>query len=85
MPSVPQLASSLSLMGWNATRSRDTLAGAPGVRSSVVYLTLGLSAFHMRSVLSAAPVAMNVPDALQETVRTKCDDETGAPGRTLSM
>lgn len=85
MPSVPQLASSFSFTGWKATRSRLTDAGTLGVRSSVEFLTLFFSGFQMRSVLSAAPVATNVPDAFHEMLRMKCDDETGAPGRRLSV
>ena len=69
MPSVPQLASSFSLMGWKATRSRLVEMVAPCMRSSVEFLTLVFSGFHIRSVLSAAPVAMKVPDAFQDSVR----------------
>lgn len=69
MPSVLQLASSFSLIGWNATRSSDVAAVAPGVRSSVEFLTFVFSGFHIRNVRSAAPVAMNVPDAFQLIVR----------------
>lgn len=69
MPSVLQLASSFSLIGWNATRSSDVTAVAPGARSSVEFLTFVFSGFQIRSVRSAAPVAMNVPDAFQLIVR----------------
>lgn len=79
MPSVLQLASSFSLMGWNATRSSEVAAVAPGARNSVEFLTLVFSGFQMRSVLSRAPVAIKVPDAFHESVRTKCIDDT--PGR----
>lgn len=85
IPSVLQLASSFSFIGWNATRSRDTVAGTPGVRNSVEFLTFVFSGFHILSVLSAAPVATNVPDAFHDIVRIKCEEETGAPGRILSM
>lgn len=69
MPSVLQLASSFSLIGWNATRSSEVAAVAPGVRSSVEFFTFVLSGFHIRNVRSAAPVAMNVPEAFQLIVR----------------
>lgn len=69
IPSVLQLASSFSLIGWKATRSSDVAAVAPGVRSSVEFFTFVFSGFHIRNVLSAAPVAMNVPDAFQLIVR----------------
>lgn len=69
MPSVLQLASSFSLTGWNATRSSCVDGGTPGVRSSVEFLTFVFSGFQMRSVRSAAPVAMKVPDAFQLSVR----------------
>jgi hypothetical protein len=85
MPSELQLASSFSLIGWNATRSRDVNVVAPGVRSSVEFFTLTFSGFHIRSVLSAEPVAMNVPDAFHDIVRMKCEDDTEALGRGLSM
>jgi hypothetical protein len=39
----------------------------------------------MRSVLSAAPVAIKVPEAFHDMVRMKCADDTDAPGRGLSM
>ncbi len=84
MPSVPQLASSFSLIGWKATRSSDTVAGAPGVLSSVEFLTFVFSGFHMRNVRSAAPVATKVPDAFQEMVRMKWEELPGALGRTVS-
>lgn len=83
MPSVPQLASSFSLIGWKETRSSEVSAVAPGVRSSVEFFTFVFSGFHIRSVRSAAPVAINVPEAFQDIVRIKCEDET-APGRRLS-
>jgi hypothetical protein len=82
---VPQLASSFSLMGWKATRSSWASVGAPGVRSSVEFFTFVFSGFQIRSVLSAAPVAMKVPDAFHDMVRIKCADDTDAPGRGLSM
>ena len=69
VPSVLQLASSFSLIGWKATRSSCVEPGTPGVRSSVEFLTLVLSGFHIRRVRSAAPVAMNVPEAFQLSVR----------------
>lgn len=69
VPSVLQLASSFSLIGWKATRSSCVLPGTPGVRSSVEFLTFVFSGFHIRNVRSAAPVAMNVPEAFQLNVR----------------
>ena len=67
MPSEVELASSFSLIGWKETRSREAVV--LGVRSSVEFLELVFSGFQMRSVLSAAPVAMKVPEAFHDIER----------------
>jgi len=67
MPSEVELASSFSLIGWKDTRSRAAVV--LGVRNSVEFLAFVFSGFQMRSVLSAAPVAMNVPEAFHDSVR----------------
>jgi hypothetical protein len=84
-PSVLQLASSFSLIGWNATRSSETAPLTPTARNSVEFLTFGFSGFHIRRVRSAAPVATNVPGAFHDSVRMKCEEETLTLGRRLGL
>jgi hypothetical protein len=67
MPSEVALASSFSLIGWKETRSSEAVV--LGVRNSVEFLEFVFSGFQMRSVLSAVPVAINVPDAFQDIER----------------
>ena len=65
VPSCETEASSASRVGFQATRS--TAPVCP--RSSVLFLTLGLSGFQMRRVRSTEPVAMRVPRGDQAMVR----------------
>ena len=70
VPSDEHLASSNSRTGLNRTFS----TAWPWPRSSVCERGLMRSGFHIRTVLSLAPVAIRPPDAFQEIVRWLCEE-----------
>ena len=71
VPSEEQLASSNSRTGLKRTFS----TACPCPRSSVWLRGLVRSGFHMRTVLSLAPVAIRLPDAFHEIVRWLCGEQ----------